>query len=156
MFRLYLLTPILSDPAWSWPMYYGWNIAKGSSTMMWLLLATTLKFIVTYLINQITTHQSDHNHNHTVFVKTCLIDVISRFWDSLWTPLGVNRAWTSMTPDCPCMTAYCLVSCRLPCASKGCPIAMAVTELWTGSVISRGGSLLYIFIAANASPTAGF
>ena len=61
-----------------------------------------------------------------------------------------------MTPDCPCMTAYCLVSCRSPCASKGCPIAMAVTELWTGSVISRGGSLLYIFIAANASPTAGF
>ena len=61
-----------------------------------------------------------------------------------------------MTPDCPCMTAYCLVSCGSPCASKGCPIAMAVTELWTGSVISRGGSLLYIFIAANASPTAGF
>ena len=59
-------------------------------------------------------------------------------------------------PDCPCMTAYCLVSCGSPCASKGCPIAMAVTELWTGSVISRGGSLLYIFIAANASPTAGF
>ena len=25
-----------------------------------------------------------------------------------------------------------------------------------GSVISRGGSLLYIFIAANASPTVGF
>ena len=30
-------------------------------------------------------------------------------------------------------------------------MAMAVTELWTGSVISRGGSLLYIFIAVNAS-----
>ena len=33
---------------------------------------------------------------------------------------------------------------------------MAVTELWTGSAISRSGSLLYIFIAANASPTVGF
>ena len=28
-------------------------------------------------------------------------------------------------------------------------MAMAVTELWTGSVISWGGSLLCIFIAAN-------
>ena len=33
---------------------------------------------------------------------------------------------------------------------------MAVMELWTGSAISRGGSLLYIFIAVNASPTVGF
>ena len=33
---------------------------------------------------------------------------------------------------------------------------MAVTELWTGSAISQGGSLLYVFIAANANPTVGF
>ena len=60
-----------------------------------------------------------------------------------------------MTPDCPCMTAKCLVFWS-PCATKGFPVAMAVTELWTGSAISLGGSLLYIFIAANASPTVGF
>ena len=69
--------------------------------------------------------------------------------------ISVHRAWTSMKPDCPCMTANCLVSLS-PCASKGFPVAMTVKELWTGCAISRGGSLLYIFIAANASPTVGF
>ena len=48
------------------------------------------------------------------------------------------------------MTSCSFSHSSLYCVSKGFPVAMAVTELCTGSAISQGGSLLYIFITANA------
>ena len=60
-----------------------------------------------------------------------------------------------MKTDCPCMPLIAL-SPDHHVLVRVFPVAMAVTELLTGSVISQRGSLLYIFIAAECHPRRGF